>query len=53
VCRHAVPTCTEKKGSVEWIMPSLVASLALTKNCCHPSGREEVSTAKPWFCAVI
>ena len=40
---------TEKKGSVEWMSPSLVPSLALTKNCDQPSGSEVASTAKPWF----
>ena len=41
--------CTEKIGRVWWMMPSLVPSLALTKNCVQPSGSEFGSTAKPWF----
>ena len=41
--------CTEKIGRVWWMMPSLVPSLALTKNCVQPSGSEAGSTAKPWF----
>eukprot|EP00964_Phaeocystis_antarctica_P055101 scaffold32398_cov63-Phaeocystis_antarctica.AAC.2 len=36
-------------GRVWWMMPSLVPSLALTKNCDQPSGSEVASTAKPWF----
>eukprot|EP00001_Collodictyon_triciliatum_P070233 12452_3 len=42
---------TLKKGFLMWI-PSLLPSLALTKGF-QPSGRDVVSTAKPWFCGVM